>query len=97
MKSRSYLLAALLFLLILGWGCTGTGRLHEGERLYTGATIKLTKTDLEGSSKLLKADLKRALILPRPNKKILWMRPRLLIYYMFQNRREKSLDRKSVV
>ncbi len=90
MKSRFYLLNALLFLLLLGAGCTGTGRLQEGERLYTGAKIKLTKTDLKGSTKLLKADLKKSLILPRPNKKILWMRPRLLIYYMFQNSREKS-------
>ncbi len=90
MNSQFHLLTALFFLVLLGSGCTGTGRLHEGERLYTGATIKLTKTDLKGSTKLLKADLKRSLILPRPNKKILWMRPRLMIYYMFQNRREKS-------
>jgi len=90
MKTRFCLLAILLSLLALGPGCTGTGRLSEGERLYTGAKIKISKTDKKWKTKILKTDLKKSVILPRPNKRILWMRPRLLIYYMFKNSREKS-------
>ncbi|HRI59701.1 MAG TPA: BamA/TamA family outer membrane protein, partial [Saprospiraceae bacterium] len=70
--------------------CTGTLKLKEGERLYTGAKVKLTKADDDWDIKILKKDLKKTVILPRPNKKILWMRPGLSIYHTFHNRREKS-------
>jgi len=80
----------LMIFLVCCMGCTGTGHLKEGERLYTGAKIKITKPDKEWSTKILKTDLKKATILPRPNKKIIWMRPKLLIYNMFQNGRPKS-------
>lgn len=71
--------------------CTGTGRLREGERLYAGAGIKTTKTAPSWKTGPLKTDLKKAVVLPRPNRKILWMRPKLSIYQTFRNRREKSL------
>ncbi len=93
MKSRVYfleLIALLAFVLILAIGCTGTGHLQKGERLYNGANIHVKKAEGIGSTKLLKADLKKALILPRRNKKILWMRPRLVLYNMFKNSRAKS-------
>ncbi len=90
MKTRLILYAVALTSLVFGSGCTGTGRLAEGERLYTGAKIKIKKMDKKWSTKVLKSDLKKAVILPRPNKKILWVRPRLILYYMFKNSREKS-------
>lgn len=90
METRLFFLAIAFLALCLGSGCTGTGRLAEGERLYTGAKIKISKLDKDWSTKTLKADLKKAVILPRPNKKILWMRPRLVLYYMFKNSRENS-------
>jgi len=71
--------------------CTGTGRLRDGERLYVGAKAKIVKTDKDWETKILKTDLKKALILPRPNKKILWLRPKLAIYNTFQNRRKGSI------
>ena len=82
---------AFPFLLALTAACTGTGKLREGERLYTGAKVKISKTDKEWNTKILKTDLKLAVVLPRPNKKILWMRPQLSIYNAFHNSREKSL------
>ena len=93
MKTQFYLLKTCIILAFaagLGLGCTGTSRLKENEKLYTGAKIHITKTKDIGSTKLLKTDLKKAVILPRPNKKILWMRPRLVIYNIFKTSREKS-------
>jgi hypothetical protein len=83
-------LELLAFMAALTLGCTGTGALKEGEQLYTGAKVHISKSDKDWSTKLLKTDLKKAVILPRPNKKILWMRPRLVIYHIFQNERENS-------
>ncbi len=77
--------------ILMGLACTGTGRLQEGEQLYTGAKIDLTKTDKNWDTKALKSDLKKSVILPRPNKKIAWMRPKLAIYNAFKNRRTKSI------
>lgn len=90
MKTRLILYAVALTWLVFGSGCTGTGRLAAGARLYTGAKVKIKKSDEKWSTKVLKSDLKKALILPRPNKKILWMRPKLVLYYLFKNSREKS-------
>jgi len=70
--------------------CTGTGHLSEGEQLYKGAKIKITKAEKDWTSKPLKPDLKKTATLPRPNKKILWMRPKMCVYNVFHNRREKS-------
>jgi len=91
MKTRFFFLAITFIALSLGSGCTGTGRLADGERLYTGAKIKISKLNKNWDTKILKADLKNAVILPRPNKKILWMRPRLVLHYMFKNSRENSI------
>ena len=94
MKIFKYISPFLVFVtcwtLALLAGCTGTGRLREGERLYTGAKVKIDKVEKDWDTKILKTDLKQTLTIPRPNKKILWMRPRLVIYNLFQNRREKS-------
>ncbi len=81
----------LLAVGVLDTGCTGTGHLRDGERLYIGAKIKISKPEKKWDTKILKADLKKAVILPRPNKKLLWMRPKLVIHNMFQNRRAKSV------
>jgi len=80
----------LIVLLAIISACTGTGRLREGERLYNGAKVKITKENKEWDTKILKPDLKRTVTIPRPNKKLLWMRPKLSIYNTFQNRRAKS-------
>ncbi|MBK6994508.1 MAG: BamA/TamA family outer membrane protein [Lewinellaceae bacterium] len=89
-NDRWKIFGLLAFAAILCAACTGTGRLQKGERLYLGAKIKIKKEDHIGSTKLLKTDLKKAVILPRPNKKILWMRPRLVMHNMFKNSRPNS-------
>ena len=81
-----FFLAAAAFLT----ACTGTSRLAAGEKLYAGAKTKITKPDKNWETKILKNDLKNAVVLPRTNKKILWLRPKLAIFYTFQNRRKGS-------
>jgi len=90
MMSTRFYLWTIIVLVLLGSGCTGTGHLHKGERLYAGAKIKIKKEAGIGSTKLLKSDLKKAVILPRANKKILWMRPKLVMHNMFKNSRPNS-------
>jgi len=66
----------LVFLLLAA--CTGTRNLPKGEKLYTGAEIKL-----ESAEKINKKFIKtvaEAGIRPSPNKKILGMRPKLWMY-----------------
>lgn len=82
--------SALLLLALLTAACTGTGRLREGERLYAGAKVKTVKAESEWKMGPLKSDLKKSVLIPRPNRKLLWMRPKLAIYNTFHNRREKS-------
>ncbi len=89
-NDRWTIFGLLAFAAILCACCTGTSHLQKGERLYLGAKIKIKKEDHIGSTKLLKTDLKKAVILPRPNKKILWMRPRLVMHQMFKNSRPNS-------
>ncbi len=84
------ILAFLTFAAAFFVGCTGTARLQKSEHLYAGAKVKIIKPEKDWDTKILKTDLKKAVILPRPNKKLLWMRPKLSIFNTFQNRRPKS-------
>ncbi len=69
----------LIFICLLLSACSGTRHLPKGEKLYTGAKIKLasnTKINDKGSIKAMAENAMR----PLPNKKILGMRPRLWMY-----------------
>lgn len=61
--------------------CSGTKHLPVGEKLYTGAVIKLESTDHIGrrKKKSIKTVAKNA-VRPKPNKKILGLRPKLWMY-----------------
>ncbi|MEI8087460.1 MAG: BamA/TamA family outer membrane protein, partial [Paludibacter sp.] len=70
-----------------GWGaflflfsCSGTSHLPKGEKLYTGAVIKLESTE-----KIDKAFITASiepLVRPEPNKSYLGMRPQLWLYML---------------
>ena len=67
-----------LFICLLLASCTGTSHLPTGERLYTGAVVKLESTE-----KVSKGNIKtvvEAAIRPEPNKSYLGMRPQLWLY-----------------
>ena len=61
--------------------CTGTKHLPQGEKLYTGAGIKLESSDHIGhhKKKVIKTTAENA-VRPKPNKKIVGLRPKLWLY-----------------
>jgi len=60
--------------------CTGLSNLPEGEKLYTGAKIKLETTG-QVDKKLIKSVISEALR-PEPNNSYFGMRPQLMLYQM---------------
>ncbi|HEY6914593.1 MAG TPA: hypothetical protein VI413_07955, partial [Paludibacter sp.] len=71
-------IGVLLFICLFLASCSGTSHLPKGERLYTGATIKL-----ESVEKVHKSNIKaiaEAAVRPEPNKSYLGIRPRLWLY-----------------
>ena len=75
--SKLQCLGILLVCLFLS-SCTGTRHLPKGERLYTGAVLKLESTEKLNTSQI-KTVLKAA-ILPEPNSSYLGIRPQLWLY-----------------
>ena len=71
----------LIIICLLIAGCSGTSHLPSGEKLYTGADVKLiSKTKINNKKQhSIKTTAENA-ILPRPNKKVLGMRPKLWLY-----------------
>ncbi len=68
----------VLFICLLLASCSGTSHLPKGERLYTGAEIKLESTE-----KVNKGNIKasvESVVRPEPNNSYLGMRPQLWIY-----------------
>jgi len=61
--------------------CTGTKHLPQGEKLYTGAEINLESPDhiSHHKKKVLKTTAENA-VRPKPNKKIVGLRPKLWLY-----------------
>ncbi|WP_308992320.1 BamA/TamA family outer membrane protein [Mariniflexile litorale] len=78
MKSNIYI--ALLFLVALCLGCSGTRKITEGDLLYVGHTLKVEKgKESKKTRKSVKSELDD-LIRPKPNKSILGMRPGIFFY-----------------
>ena len=67
----------LLFLLFLLASCSGTSRLPGGERLYTGATIKVLST--ENVSKRMIRKVAKEALRPKPNTSYAGLRPQLCV------------------
>jgi outer membrane protein insertion porin family len=62
-------------------GCQGTKFLKEGETLYTGSKINFeTQGRRVGRKKVIEKEL-QDLIIPKPNSKVLGMRPGVWFYY----------------
>ncbi|GAA4336840.1 BamA/TamA family outer membrane protein [Mucilaginibacter gynuensis] len=70
----------LLFLTILLNACSNTKYLQPGQKLYTGAKVKIEDKDIKKSeASALKTDL-TTLLRPKPNSSLLGMRIKLYIY-----------------
>lgn len=72
--------------------CSNTKYLPQGETLYTGSTIKYVTQDSSAKSQkaVLKDELK-AIVLPKPNTKILGLRPKLWFYNIAGTPKGKGL------
>lgn len=68
----------LFFICLLLASCSGTRHLPEGEKLYTGAEIRIETTDKVEKSRIKAAAL--AVVRPEPNGSYLGMRPKLMLY-----------------
>ncbi|MBE3138880.1 MAG: hypothetical protein IMZ63_03590, partial [Actinobacteria bacterium] len=71
----------MIIICLLLAACSGTKHLPPGEKLYTGAEIKLESADKIKNKKKrsIKTTAENA-IYPRPNKSFLGMRPKLWKY-----------------
>jgi len=71
----------LIIICLLLAACSGTKHLPSGEKLYTGAEIKLVSVDkLNKKKKRYIKPFAENAVRPKPNKKILGMRPKLWMY-----------------
>lgn len=78
-------------LLLLFASCSSTKSLPEGEKLYTGATVRLNGREVSArQKKVLKSDL-QGLTRPKPNIRVLGLPVKLYIYNAFAKKRPKSL------
>lgn len=79
-----------LCILIFLASCSSTKHLPEGEKLYTGATVKMSGSELPARKrKVLKSDL-QVLTRPKPNSRVLGIPIKLYIYNAFGKKKPKS-------
>jgi outer membrane protein assembly factor BamA len=78
-----------LSLLVYLSSCSGTSKLPEGKRLYTGATVKLESKEKIANEADLKTEL-AAVISPKPNTSFFGMRPGLFFYYLAGTPKKKK-------
>ena len=84
----------LIIMCLLIAGCSGTRHLPSGEKLYTGAEVKLiSKTKINNKKQRSVKTTAENAILPRPNKKILGMRPKLWLYMYAGENPESKLKK----
>src|SRR5688572_14472308 len=90
MRNR-YILYCFLALL-LAPGCSNTKYLPEGELLYTGGKVKVVDSAISRQQrKRLEGEFK-GMLRPRPNTKILGLRPKLWFYNIAGNpKKERGL------
>src|SRR5688500_15157417 len=88
----AFMQRSIFFLTILSIvaSCSSTNSLPEGEKLYTGAGIKMSGSEVPAKKrKALKGEL-QGLTRPKPNTKVLGLPVKLYIYNMFANKKPKS-------
>lgn len=71
---------AALFALLFIWSCSNTKYLKEGELLYVGGKVKVEDSLLTRKERKKLAKELQPLLRPKPNAKILGLRPKLYLY-----------------
>jgi outer membrane protein insertion porin family len=91
MKNR-YIKYCIVLSLFFAFGCSNTKYLPEGDLLFTGSTVTVKDSIIKKKErKALEKELE-ALLRPKPNKKFLGLRPKLLIYNLAgEPKKEKGI------
>ena len=91
MKNR-YVKYFIVLSLFFAFGCSNTKYLPEGDLLYTGSSVTVKDSVIKKKDrKELEKELE-GLLRPKPNKKILGLRPKLLIYNLAgEPKKEKGI------
>ncbi len=89
MKNFGAIISSLCLLAFLMQGCTATRLVPDGEKLYTGASVKLSAQEKLRDKKEI-IEVAESAIRPKPNKKIFGMRPKLWFYYKAGNPQKKG-------
>lgn len=80
-------LGYILFIGLFLSACSTTKYLQPGEKLYTGASVKVEDKDIKKSdAKAISSEMK-ALVRPKPNSSLLGMRIKLWLYYKTKARK----------
>ncbi len=81
MKSKYTGPLIVLFLsLIIAQSCSNTQYLKEGQKLYTGANIKIVSDSLSKKEKSALEEAYKDNLVPKPNSSFLGLRPKLWFY-----------------
>src|SRR5215510_2006662 len=83
---------AIFLLTICGWiwsGCSITKSIPPGDKLYTGASVKVDSASTTKERKTLQSDL-NDLTRPKPNSKFLGLRMKLGWYNLLYKKKPKS-------
>jgi outer membrane protein assembly factor BamA len=84
--------SAFVLLLIFFSACNNTKYLKEGEDLYVGSKIKVESKDPIKDKSKIKTELDK-LARPKPNERILWLRPKLWFYNIAGPNPKKGLKK----
>jgi outer membrane protein assembly factor BamA len=90
---NNYIKCFLALALFFAVGCSNTKYLPQGDLLFTGSSVTVKDSILKKNErKALENDLE-ALLRPKPNKKFLGLRPKLLIYNLAgKPKKEKGIQ-----
>jgi outer membrane protein insertion porin family len=89
---EKYFFSALALVFVLLTSCSNTKYLPEGEDLYVGSTIRVESRDPVKDKNKIKTELSK-LARPKPNERILWLRPKLWFYNIAGPNPKKGLKK----
>jgi outer membrane protein insertion porin family len=88
-KYIKYLIVLSLF---FAFGCSNTKYLPEGDFLYTGSSVKIKDSVIKKKERKALENEAKDLLVPKPNKQILGLRPKLLVYnWVGQPKKDKGI------
>lgn len=88
-RHLKYLIVLSLFFI---FGCSNTKYLPEGDFLYTGSSVKVKDSILDKKERKALENEAKNLLVPKPNKQILGLRPKLLVYnWVGEPKKEKGI------